>query len=118
MISFYDLGPVKVFDGDVAQQKTPVVFNIKGQSVSFVFSDLMSLTELSNIGGNLSFNADDISFALSLPVAKLGSIKIHKGSKQGLKLYFCILDDLLHVFSFGEYQPGRFVCIYEGTVKL
>ena len=118
MINFYDLGPVTVFDGDVAQQKAPLIINVKGQSVSLAISDLISLNKLADVGRNLPFNADDLSLALSLPVTNLGAVKIHKGSKQGLKLYFSIMDDLLYVFSFGEYQPGRYLCIFECTVHL
>ena len=43
MINFYDLGPVTVFDGDVAQQKAPLIINVKGQSVSLAISDGLPL---------------------------------------------------------------------------
>ncbi|KUM53771.1 hypothetical protein [Rheinheimera sp. EpRS3] len=118
MIKFYELTPITVFDGDVAQQKAPMTFSVKGQPVRLAISDLISLNKLAHIGCNLPFNADDLSLALSLPVTNLGAVKIHKGSKQGLKLYFSIIDDLLYVFSFGEYQPGRFLCIFECAVHL
>ncbi|MCS6123646.1 hypothetical protein [Shewanella baltica] len=118
MINFYELGPMTVFDGDVALQNKPLIFSIQGRVVSFSINELISLDKLGDIGLNLPFNADDLSLSLSLPVTKLGTLKIHKGSKQGLKLYFSIIDGYFYVFSFGEYQSGRFLCVFEGAIKV
>lgn len=118
MIAFYDFGPVNVFDGDVAKQKSPLTFSVKGHLLSLQLDELIPLHKLGVIDRNLPFSADDVSLALSLPVTNLGSLKIHKGRKQGLKLYFSIMSDILYVFSFGEYQPGRFLCIFECAMKL
>lgn len=39
-------------------------------------------------------------------------------SQDVLSLYYSINDDLLHVYSFGEKQPGRHVLALEGSWKL
>ena len=119
MINFYDLGPVKLFDGDIESQVTPLFFNIQNLKISvplLVLNRLDKLAEEDDVKREL--NAEDIALALSFEIIKLGPVKIFNGSQPGLKLYYYIVSGLLCIFSLGEYQAGRFLCIYEASIKL
>ncbi|WP_435235097.1 hypothetical protein ACR30L_15225 [Psychromonas sp. PT13] len=115
---FYDLESVGLFDGDITSKNIPLLFNIKEQSIKLSLQELMPLNELINTDEQFNFNADDIALALSFGIKKLGNIKRFNGSREGLKLYFYVVNDLFCIFSFGEYQSGRFLCIYEASIKL
>ncbi|MCG6202774.1 hypothetical protein [Psychromonas antarctica] len=118
MIDFYDLGPVNLFDGDITPKNAPLLFDIKDQSISVSLQDLIPLHKLTSDVGQPNLNAEDIASALSFDITKLGPVKIFNGSKKGLKLHYYVASGLLCVFSLGEYQSGRFLCIYEAAIKL
>lgn len=80
--------------------------------------DLKPIRELDQ--SVINIKPDDISSELGLKIVDFDGMKIHQGSKRGLKLYYEIIDDgnfnAILVFSFGETQPGRFICIFEAAI--
>ena len=81
------------------------------------------LTSLAQLPNNFKeLDPDEISYALDLKVTNFDGIKIYNGSKQGLKLYYQSekRDEkvFILIFSFGELQPGRFMCLFEAALSL
>ena len=118
MYNFYDRTPLNLFDGDINNKNTTIVFSIKEEQVNFNLQNLKPLKELIKSNIILPLNIEDIILDLSFGVTDIGPLKIYKGSKKGLKLYFYNSDEFLYLFSFGEFQAGRFLCIYEATIKI
>ncbi|WP_369600747.1 hypothetical protein AAIA72_13030 [Hahella sp. SMD15-11] len=57
---------------------------------------------------------------LGFEVKTLAGFSLYSGSKPGLEPY-CFLDDEskeLYVFSIGEYQPGRMLCVLDALIRI
>lgn len=63
-------------------------------------------------------NPEDVANALKLQVTDFDGIKIYNGRKKGLKLGYIKLNDISKfstaIVSYGEYQPGRYMCYLDG----
>lgn len=110
-----------IFDGDsdnLANAIEEVSFDTYTYQVSL--KKLKPLEQLSQHYKNIS--PDDISSSLGLKVTIFDGMKIYNGSKRGLKLYYKTVTEgeksIILVFSFGELQPGRFICQFEEAVSL
>jgi hypothetical protein len=108
----------KVFDGE-AENIPSFNFDLTINQVveSINLNNLKPIEEIIKYKNSIS--PDDISNDLSLKVTNFDGMKIYHGSKKGLKLFFWTseLTNKILLFSFGEYQPGRFICNFEGHYK-
>ncbi|WP_025563028.1 hypothetical protein [Psychromonas sp. SP041] len=118
MYNFYDQTPLNLFDGDINKKDITIVFSVRGENISFTLGSLKPLKDLINSNIRFPLNIEEIILDLNFGVTELGSLTIYKGSKKGLKLYFYNNGQHLHIFSYGEFQVGRFICIYEATIKI
>jgi len=112
--------PKKVFDGDFHN------FSESGYFVSENgFADRVefkTLKPLSDLPPTIGIKPDEISALLKCKVVDFDGVKIYRGSKKGTQLYYHLIDQdfqcCLHVFSCGEFQPDRYICVYNGSLCL
>ena len=105
----------KVFDGE-AENIPGFNFDLTTNKIveSINLNELKPIEEIIKYKNSIS--PDYISNNSSLKVTDFDGMKIYHGSKKGLKLFFSTTksDNKILLFSFGEYQPGRFICTFEG----
>lgn len=103
----------KIFDGCITEQS--IIFesiNINQNKYEITSDEIFPISEMPHN------EADLISKLFDFPILEFDNEKIYKGSKDGLNLYKKEIEEgKLAIFSFGEYQPNRFICIYEGLVS-
>jgi len=109
----------KIFDGsseDIASAIKKVSFDT--HEFQIALRNLKSISQLPQHKKNL--RPDDISSSLGFKVTNFDGMKIYNGSKRGLKLYFDVVKDdeadIILIFSFGEFQPGRIICQFEAAI--
>ncbi len=101
----------KIYDGELSEKDisfSPISF----KNTEYIISEPSTIEKISNA------SPDEIANILNLKVVDFDGIKIYHGSKKGLKLcYQDLNDNFSAIFSFGEYQPNRFICIFEGIIE-
>jgi len=101
-------------------QKAPPEVEVGGVAYKIRPFELKSIQELAKEATNKT--PEDISAALGLRVVAFDETNIYHGSKLGLKLHYKIVGEQagkrVLVFSFGEFQPGRFLCKFESVLDL
>lgn len=108
-----------VYDGDISGM-TPDAIEVEydGFKVKVDSERLVSIGELD--ASNSGLEIDKIIINAGFRITNFGSKNIYHGSKQGLKLFYILenIDEkaIYFIFSFGEFQPGRFICIFEGVL--
>ena len=110
-----------IFDGSSNNFEGAIKeINFAAVSYKAELKSLKSIAQLPNYYKNL--DPDEISQSLGLNVTSFDGIKIYNGSKRGLKLYYQAErgneKDILLIFSFGELQPGRIMCLFEAAFSL
>ncbi|WKE65752.1 hypothetical protein PVT67_00405 [Gallaecimonas kandeliae] len=111
----------KVFDGtDTELMSSGITVSLELYDYKVGLKDIVPINNIASVSSEL--DADEISSCLGLKKTSLGEVLIYHGSMQGLKLTYCLLSgktkNKLAVMSYGEYQPGRFICILEGVIDL
>lgn len=95
----------KLFDGvEYELFNKEFLLNIEGKSLSFIADDITQFKLIDYQG------KQEIIYELLLKLD--GSSNII--TKEGLQVYYLSKDDLLIVFSLGEYQSGRYMLFLEG----
>jgi hypothetical protein len=103
----------KLFDGfeeDIAHQS----FEMSNGSITYIiqFSDIIH-APLKDLSAKISRSCFDRllqHFSLQGKTSLLGEYK----SEESLTIYYVIRDDTVILFSFGEYQPARYMLYLEG----
>ena len=102
-----------IFDGsseDIANSIKKVEFD--AYEFQVVLKNLKPIDRLPEFNKNVS--PDDISASLGFKVTNFDGMRIYNGSRRGLKLYFEVTkkydEETILIFSFGEFQSGRFIC--------
>ncbi|MBU2873130.1 hypothetical protein [Marinobacter salexigens] len=113
-------GACLVFDGDIEEmQKITPEVEVDGVKVDVTPSALNRVEDLEKFRCDISI--DQIAHNLGFKVTVFDGRKIYHGSKQGLKLFFIAKSlsgiEKILMFSFGEFQPRRFICIFEGVLE-
>ncbi|MFP6845136.1 MAG: hypothetical protein VB958_08000 [Thalassolituus sp.] len=109
----------KIYDGGSDKLSNQILdFNINNELFSISLKEIKPLEEINTYC--YSITPGKVSNDLSLKITNFDGMEIYHGSKKGLKLYFHYSEDrnLILIFSFGEFQPGRFICQYEGFYKV
>lgn len=118
-MEFIKVNPDIIFDGDIEElNRLSSYVNVEGRRVVVDLNKLVRVGEV--LGG--SGAADYIANSLNFDVSDFMGKRIYNGRKKGLGLY-CIPIDSERVqeymiLSFGEFQPGRFLCIEEGILSM
>ncbi|MGH1517943.1 hypothetical protein [Chryseobacterium sp. JK1] len=108
MVKKIEISRQKLFDGE--EECLPTIFEIENQRIS--------LAEFyNNPLRNLKKEIDGESFESMVEGSKfsLSNRFIEKyTSENGLEVYYFKSDDMIYLFSYGEYQPGRYLLFLEG----
>lgn len=118
-MKFIKVNPDTIFDGDIEEMSrlSPSV-NIEGRRVVVDLNDLERIEKVP--GGSVA--ADYIANSLKFGVSDFMGKRIYNGRNKGLRLYYVPIDSEriqeYLVLSFGEFQPGRFLCIEEGMFSM
>ncbi|BAP32485.1 uncharacterized protein CHSO_3448 [Chryseobacterium sp. StRB126] len=109
MVKKAEIARQKLFDGD-EEKCLKEVFEIKNQ--------IITLTDLyNNPLRALQKSIDDETY---YTVIKEGNFNLINSfnekylSEEGLEVYYLIRNELIYLFSYGEYQPGRYMLFLEG----
>jgi len=95
----------KLFDGvEYELFNKEFLLNIEGKSLSFIADDITQFKLIDYQG------KQEIIYELLLKSEGNSDII----TKEGLQVYYLSKDDLLIVFSLGEYQSGRYMLFLEG----
>lgn len=109
----------KVYDGGPDQISNQILsLNIDGRLFNIPLKEIKSLEQINTYCHSIT--PSKVSSDLSLKITNFDGMEIYHGSKKGLKLYFHYVEemDVVLIFSFGEFQSGRFICQYEGFYKV
>ncbi|RKR11594.1 hypothetical protein C8C83_3334 [Flavobacterium sp. 90] len=107
----------KLFDGfesDIIHQTFEIAYANK--KIKFKVTDFIdnSLKDLLNY-----INESELNQILSdLNLSKVDSFIPKYKSVDNLDMYFCVKEDVLFLFSYGEMQPMRYVMFLEGIYNL
>lgn len=117
-MSFITRETKKIFDGNEESLINSVEeLNFSNENYLIKPKNLKPIYELVQYIKGINF--DEIANALGLSITNFDGMKTYHGSKRGLKLYCDIIGDgntrRVLIFSFGEIQPGRFVCLFEAV---
>ena len=105
----------KIFDGQYEEmEKEPPEIQVDGVKVSVRPGELKSIEYIQK--DTATYRPEDVSAMLGLKVGSFDGVNIYKGSKPGLELHYQCVGDRILVFSFGEFQPDRFVCRLEAII--
>ncbi|PCM44844.1 hypothetical protein [Marinobacter sp. ANT_B65] len=118
-MKFIKVNSDTIFEGDIEKMNRLSTFvNIEGR---IVVVDLNNLERIEKVPGG-SVAADYIANSLKFGVSDFMGKRIYSGRKKGLRLYCVPIDSEriqeYLVLSFGEFQPGRFLCIEEGIFSM
>jgi len=104
----------KIFDGNQELLKEELVLNINNQEIVVIPSSFINqpLLELEKEGINLPKIASEEGFKL-----KVGIIKKYS-NEDNLDLYFYNEDNLIIIFSFGEWQSSRYILNLESVWEM
>jgi len=109
MIKRIETDKQKLFDGD-EHECLQQVFEIEDQKIKlidFYNNPLRALKE----------EIDSESFET---IVKQNNFEINSGfiekytSEKGLEIHYLIINDMIYLFSYGEYQPARYILSLEG----
>ena len=99
----------KLFDGvEYELFNKEFLLNIEGKSLSFIADDITQFKLIDYQG------KQEIIYELLLKSEGNSDII----TKEGLQVYYLSKDDLLIVFSLGEYQSGRYMLFSRGGIVL
>lgn len=103
----------KIYDG--TDDKLPtLIFQVK--NINFRLSDFYN-NPLRDLQSNLnSFDFEHI--VNSANFSKKGALIVNYFSIENLEVYYCVKDSYLYIFSFGEYQPSRYMLFLESIWEL
>ncbi|MEQ6885518.1 hypothetical protein [Salicola sp. Rm-C-2C1-2] len=105
----------KIFDGQYEEmERKPPEIEVDGVEVTVRPGELKSIENIQQ--GTTTYRPEDVSAMLGLKVGSFDGVNIYKGSKPGLELHYQCVGDRILVFSFGEFQPDRFVCRLEAVL--
>lgn len=113
-------GSLLIFDGDIQEmQKISPEVEFEGVKTSVTPDRLVKIEDLPKVVNGVDL--DSVVRKLGFKVTVFDGDKIYHGSKNGLKLFFVSnvfngVDKFL-ILSFGEFQPGRFICKFEGVLE-
>ena len=99
----------KLFDGD-EQECLKKIFEIENQKIKLIDFYNSPLRDLKK-------EIDGESFDTIVRESKLNvkNTFIEKYvSEEGLEIHYLKKDDILYLFSYGEFQPGRYILFFEG----
>ncbi|MFZ4929417.1 hypothetical protein [Chryseobacterium sp. Mn2064] len=109
MVKKIEISRQKLFDGE-EEQSLPTVFEIENQRIS--------LTDFyNNPLRNLKKEIDGESFE---SIVEGSNFSVNNRfierytSENGLEIYYFKSNNTIYLFSYGEYQPGRYLLFLEG----
>jgi hypothetical protein len=102
----------KLFDGSEQEFFSE---NSKMRISDSVIISPNSLVPLSKIK---NFKPDDVTTTVGGRTMSFENETLYRGTKRGTDLYYFTPNEGkdLYIFSLGEYQPTRFICIYNGKI--
>lgn len=100
----------KLFDGD-EEKALKHVFAIENQTFKLMDFYHHPLRELKKEIGERSFNTMMKESTFSL----VNSLVEKYLSEEGLEIHYVKKNEAIYLFSYGEYQPGRYLLFLEGT---
>lgn len=108
-----------IFDGNSDDLSSSVrELNFDAYKFQVVFNKLKPICDIQQHYKNIF--PDDVSSSLGFKTTSFDGMRIYNGGKRGLKLYYDVAKgdskDVILVFSFGEFQPGRFICQFEEAI--
>ena len=102
----------KIFDGSEQE------FFSENYKMNISDSLIISPSSLVPLFRLVKFRPDDVTATVGGRVMSFDNETLYRGTKKGTDLYYFTPNEGkdLYIFSLGEYQPSRFICIYNGKI--
>ncbi|SIS53623.1 hypothetical protein SAMN05421686_102221 [Thalassolituus maritimus] len=112
MSQSYTKSNQKLFDGSEQE------FFSENYKMNISDSLIISPSSLAPLSRLVKLRPDDVTAVVGGRVMSFDNETLYRGTKKGTDLYYFTPNEEedLYIFSLGEFQPSRFICIYNGKI--